>query len=60
MLDWKWKSKIPLVFSHVVLTKNLGARKAREIRARINRRPDRYERGIHTDLVGDALAEGRT
>ena len=56
MLDRKWNSEIPLVFAHVVLTKILGAHKAREIRARINRRIDLWERGIHADLVGDTLA----
>ena len=59
MLDRKWNSEIPLVFAHVVLTKILGAQKSREIRARINRRLDLWERGIHASLVGDKLAEGR-
>ena len=35
-----WNSKRPLVFYHVVLTKTLGVRRAREIRARITRRMD--------------------
>ena len=53
MLDWKWNSKRPLVFAHVVLKKTLGTRKAREIRTRINRRLDLWERGMHACLVGD-------
>ena len=60
MLDRKWNSKRPLVFAHVVLAKTLGDRKTREIQARINHRLDLWERGIHTGLVGDTLAEGRT
>ena len=59
MLDQKWDSKISLVFTNVVLTKTLGQRNAREIRARIDRRLDLWERIIHAGLVGDALAEGR-
>ena len=41
------------------MNKTLGARKAREIRARINHGLDLWERGIHAGLVGDALEEGR-
>ena len=33
-------------------------RRAREIRARITRRMDLWERGQHAGLVGDAEAEG--
>ena len=40
MLDQKWNSERPLIFSHVVSTKTLGTHKAREIRARINLRLD--------------------
>ena len=54
----KLNSKRPLVFDHVVFTKTLGAYKARNIQARINRRLDFLERGIHTNLMGGALAEG--
>ena len=53
-------SEITLVFSHVICTKTLGVRRAREIRARVNRRMGLLEKGIHTDLVGDAYAEGST
>ena len=53
-----WKSEIPLVFAYVVLTKMLGVRRDREIRARITRSMDLWERGHHTGLVGDAEAEG--
>ena len=51
-------SERPLVFAHVVLTKTLGVRRAREIRARITRRMDLWERGQHAGLMGDAKAEG--
>ena len=36
----------------------LGVRRACEIRARITRRMDLWERGQHAGLVGDAEAEG--
>ena len=53
-----WNSDRPLVFAHVVLTKTLGVRRAREIWARITRRMDLWESGQHAGLVGDAEAEG--
>ena len=59
MIDWKWNSEKKLVFAHVVLTKTLCARKARDIRARIDHRLDLWEMGIHAGLVGDVLAEDR-
>ena len=59
VLGRKWNSERPLVFAHVFLTKTLGARKAGEIRARIDLQLDLWERGIHVGLVWDALAEGR-
>ena len=58
ILGRSYDSKSPLVFSHVFLTKHLGFRRSKEIRARINRRMDLCERVIHTGLVGDAEAEG--
>ena len=48
---------MPLVFSHVALMKTLGVCRAKEIRVRITRRKDLWERGIHADLVGDSDAE---
>ena len=60
VLDRKWNSERPLVFAHVVLTKTLGSRKAREIWARIDHQLDLLGRGIHACLVGDALAEVRS
>ena len=51
-------SKRTLFFSHVVLTKTLGIRRAREIRERITRRMDIWGRVLHAGLVGDAEAEG--
>ena len=59
MLNRKWNAERPLIFSHVVLTRTLGARKDREIQVRIDRQLDLWERGIHAGMVGDALAEGR-
>ena len=59
MINQRWNSDRLLVFIHVVLTKTLCTRKARNIRARIDRRLDLWKRGIHAGLVGDALAEGR-
>ena len=58
VLDRSWKFEIPLVFPHVVITKKLGVRRAREIRARITRRMDLWERGMHVGLVGGAEVEG--
>ena len=40
VLGRSWNSERPLVFAHVVLTKTLGVRRARDIRARITRRMD--------------------
>ena len=57
VLSQSCNSEIPLVFAHVVLTKTLEIRRAREIRARITRRMDLWERGQHDGLVGDADAE---
>ena len=59
VIDWKWNSKRPLVFSHVVLTRALRAHKAKGIRASIDRQLDLWERGIPAVLTGDVLAEGR-
>ena len=53
-----WNSKRPLVFAHVVLTKTLGVCRAKEIRARITRWMDLWERGLHAGLVGGDKAEG--
>ena len=60
MIDQKWNSKRPFVFAHVVLTRVLGARKARYIRERIDHQLELWDRGIHSGLVGDALAEDRS
>ena len=59
VLERKWNSDRPLVFSHVVLTKTLVDHKAREIWARIDCQQDLWDRGIHAGLVGGALVEGR-
>ena len=58
VLNGSCNSERPLVFSHLVLTKTLSVRRAREIRARITRRMDLWERGQHAGLMGDANAEG--
>ena len=52
-----WKSERPLVFSHVVLMKTQGARRAKEIWARITRRMDLWERALHAGLVGYTKAK---
>ena len=59
VLDWKCNFKQPLVFTHLVLTRTLGACKAREIRVMIDRWIEIWEWGIHTGLVGNLLAERR-
>ena len=53
-----WNSKKPPVFSHIVLTKKLGVRRAREIWEQIARSMDLWKRGLHAGLVGDTEAEG--
>ena len=58
VLDWKWNSKIPLFFAHLVLTRTLSACKAREILSRIDCCLDLWERGIYAGLLWYALAEG--
>ena len=58
ILGRSWKSKRPLFFAHVVLTKTLVIRRAKEICARITRQMDLWKRGLHARLVGDAKAEG--
>ena len=58
VISRSWNSKRPLVFAHVFLTKTLGVRPVREIRAWITRRMDLWDRGQHVDLVGDTEAEG--
>ena len=40
VLNRSWNSERPLVFAHAVLTKTLGVRGSKEIRARITRRMD--------------------
>ena len=57
VIYWSWNSKIPLGFAHIVLRKTLSIHRDREIRARITRRMDLWERGIHAGLVGDSKAE---
>ena len=58
VISWSWNSERTLIFAHVVLTKTLGVRRARDIRARITRRMELWERGQHAGLVGDADVEG--
>ena len=53
-----WNSEIPLVFAHIILTKKLGVRRAKEIRTQITRQMELWERGLHSGLVGDSEAEG--
>ena len=58
VLDRSWNSERPLIFSNLVLTKTLGVCREQEIRVRITRRMDLWERGLYAGLVGDAKAEG--
>ena len=58
VLKRSWNSKRPLVFAHFILTKTLDVHQDGEIRARITRRMDLWERSQHAGLVGDAEAEG--
>ena len=57
-LSRKWNSERLLIFAHIVLSKTLGIRRAREIRDRITRRMDLWERGQYVGLVGDAKGDG--
>ena len=58
VLQRTWNSERPLIFTHVALTKTLGARWDREIRAQITSRMDLWDRGLHSGLVGDTESEG--
>ena len=58
VLGTSWNSKRYLIFVHVVFTKMLGVHRGQEIRARITRRMELWERGLHVGLVRDADAEG--
>ena len=58
VLSRSWNSERPLIFAHVMLTKLLGVRWAREIRASITRSMYFWEKRQHARLVGDAKAEG--
>ena len=58
VIDRSWNSESPLVFAHVVLTNTLGVRRDREIRERITRWMDLWERGLHVGLLRDEEAEG--
>ena len=58
LLDMSWNSERPLIFAHVVLTNMLGVCRAKEIRARITRRMDLWDKGLHAGLVGDTESEG--
>ena len=58
VLNSSWDSDIPHVFAHVVLTKALGIRRARQIWSRITRCMDLWERGQHAGMVRDAKVEG--
>ena len=53
-----WKSERPLVFAHVSLTNTMAVRGGKDICARITRRMNLWERGLHAGLVGGAEAEG--
>ena len=65
-MDAEWRevlqrnrnSERPLVFAHIILTKMLGIRRARDIRAHITRRIDLWDRGIHAGLARDVRRRG--
>ena len=54
VLNRSWNSKIPLVFAQIVIMKNLGVYRARNIRASVASRIELWVRGIHTGMVVDA------
>ena len=58
VLSRSLNSKRHLIFAHVILTKMLRVRRAKEIQANITRRMDLWERGLHAGLVGDSEAQG--
>ena len=58
VLGRSWNSKRPLVFAQIILTNTLGVCRAREIRSRLMRQMDLWERGIHMGLGGGTKAEG--
>ena len=58
VLDRSWTSKRPFVFTHIILTKTLGIRRAQDIRPWITLCIDFWERGLHSGLIGDADPEG--
>ena len=51
VIDWKWNYERPIVFAHVVLTRNLSTCKASYILAKIDRLLDLWGGGIHAGLV---------
>ena len=53
-----WKSKRPLIFTHVILTKTSGASKAKEICTMISRWLELWEEGQYAGLIGDTKAKG--
>ena len=57
ILNRSWKYERP-IFAHVILTKELGVYRARDIRARIKSGMDLWERGLHAGLVENMEAEG--
>ena len=59
VLNRSWNSGRSLVFAHVVLTKTLGVCRAREIRARITRSMNLWERGQHAGQVGQVCLRRR-
>ena len=48
----------PLLCSHIILTKTLGVRQAREIESQISMRMDLWKMGVHAGLVVCVEAEG--
>ena len=57
VLNRSWNSEIPLVFAQIVIMKDLGVCRARNIRASLAKRMELWERGIHTGMVEDTEEE---
>ena len=53
----KWNSERPIIFAPIILRKTTGVYKARDIRTRITRRLNEWEKGNHAALVADTIDE---
>ena len=55
--DRQWNSERPLVFASVILQKTPGVRRAKDIRSRLTKRMDLWDKGCHIALVDDTELE---